>query len=304
VRHPRGAASLVSGPVSAQQGRRRRWLLATIVVAITAVGTTAVVVRLTVFRDRSRAVSLDQARARFRDAVGPTSTTTRRSAAPSAQIAQPAPTSPPTTVSRPSLVAPGVYRYRTTGEESVDVLSGATHPYPDETTITVTPDGCGVVLRWDALKERRDEWRLCNDQSGIELQPRGLQYHEFFGSADAEDVVCDRTVVFVPSVPSSGPTPVHQECTLAADPWLPTWEVFGVTQHTVGQDTIDVRHVRMVVDDQDDYWEHTVVDWYVAEDGLPVEVSAVKESRSPSPVGAVVYREQYRLDLVSRAPLT
>ena len=131
----------------------------------------------------------------------------------------------------------------------------------------------------------------------------GLQYHEFFGSADAEDVVCDRTVVLVPSVPSSGPSPVHQECTLAADPWLPTWEVLGVTERTVDHDRIDVRHVRMVIADEDDYWEHTVVDWYVAEDGLPVEMSSVKESRSPSPIGAVVYREQYKLDLVSRAPL-
>ena len=73
--------------------------------------------------------------------------------------------------SRPSLVAPGVYRYRTTGEESVDVLGGATHHYPDETTITVTPDGV-VSPRWDALKERRDEWRLCDRPDGIELQPR------------------------------------------------------------------------------------------------------------------------------------
>ena len=32
-------------------------------------------------------------------------------------------------------------------------------------------------------------------------------------------------------------------------------------------------------------------------------MSSVKESRSPSPIGAVVYREQYKLDLVSRAPL-
>ena len=47
-----GIASLGTGVRPA--GRRRRWLPATIVVAITAVGTTAVVVRLTVFRDRSQ----------------------------------------------------------------------------------------------------------------------------------------------------------------------------------------------------------------------------------------------------------
>ena len=41
---------------------------------------------------------------------------------------------------------------------------------------------------------------------------------------------------------------------MAADPWLPTWEVLGVTEHTVDHDRIDVRHVRMVIADEDDYW--------------------------------------------------
>ena len=65
---------------------------------------------------------------------------------------------------------------------------------------------------------------------------------------------------------------------MAADPWLPTWEVLGVTERTVDHDRIDVRHVRMVIADEDDYCEHTVVDWYVAEDGLPVEMSSVKSA--------------------------
>ena len=84
------------------------------------------------------------------------------------------------------------------------MLGGATHHYPDETTITVTPDGV-VSPRWDALKERRDECGGCATARTASSSSRGLQYHEFFGSADAEDVVCDRTVVLVPSVPSSVP---------------------------------------------------------------------------------------------------
>ncbi len=66
---------------------------------------------------------------------------------------------------------------------------------------------------------------------------------------------------------------------------------------------VAVQHVRMTVDDNDKYWEHTVVDWYLADTGLPVEVRSTKESRSPSPIGGVDYREQYHLELVSTIPL-
>jgi hypothetical protein len=84
---------------------------------------------------------------------------------------------------------------------------------------------------------------------------------------------------------------------------LPTWTVGERSQRQVEGAEIEVRHVQMRVEDDDEYWEHTVVDWYLAADGLPVEVVATKESRSPSPVGGVVYREDYRLELESSTPL-
>ena len=137
------------------------------------------------------------------------------------------------------------------------------------------------------------------------LQAIGLQYHEFYGQPDSEDVACDRTIVVVP--PHAMPTPVspvQQSCTLADDPWLPTWVVLERSERNVGGEPVEVGHVRMTIEDDDEYWEHTVVDWFLADDGLPVEVAAVKQSRSPSPVGGVVYHEEYRLELVSMTPLS
>ena len=60
----------------------------------------------------------------------------------------------------------------------------------------------------------------------------------------------------------------------------------------------------MTVEDDDEYWEHTTADWYLADSGLPVSVSVETSSRSPSIVGAVVYRETYELQLESVSPLT
>jgi hypothetical protein len=202
----------------------------------------------------------------------------------------------------PALVRPGVYRYATTGQESIDALDGATHAYPSETTITVTPSGCGVRLRWDALHERWDEWRLCATPGGIELQRNGTQYHEFFGQPDDEAVACDTTVLLLPTTTGMVP-PVQQPCLLAEDPWAPSWEVLERSTRTVDGHDIDVRHVVMRIEDPDEYWEQTRIDWFLATDGLPVEVTSTKASLSPSPIGPVEYREEYRLVLVSLEPL-
>lgn len=197
---------------------------------------------------------------------------------------------------------PGVYRYRTSGAEGIDVLGGTEHPYPDETTITVVPDGCGTSLRWDALQERWDQWHLCVAAAGIQLQTDGIQYHEFFGQGESEAVVCDAQVLLVPIAPQAR-DPVQQSCLLASDPWLPLWEVLETDHRTVEGRDLRVQHVRMTIDDNDDFWEHLVVDWYLADNGLPIEVVETKTSRSPSAVGPVQYHEQYHLQVVSLTPL-
>ena len=201
-----------------------------------------------------------------------------------------------------SLVDPGVYVYRTSGSESVDAFTGVTHEYPAETTITVTSEGCGVLLRWDALQERHEEWRLCTTEAGIELQPRSLQYHEFFDQETPEDVVCDMPTLVVP-VTDEPIEPNALTCTIDDRPWLPTWEVLESDVREIDGATIDVRHVRMTIDDNDEHFEHYVADWMLAPNGLPVELSVSKQSKSPTVVGDVIYDETVQLELVSTEPL-
>jgi hypothetical protein len=282
-------------------------------VAVAIVVIAAIFVRSVLLRDRARAVPVDEALAIFRaETTTTTTTTTTATSTPTTTTAAiPATTaettsSPETTVevppTAPSLVEPGIYRYTTTGSEDVDALGGATHDYPAETTLTVVASGCGVHLRWDALRERRDEWALCATGDGIELQPDGVQYHEFFGQPDEEAVACASPVLVVP-VTATPPPAVHQSCTLANDPWSPSWEVLERATRSIDGTDIGVQHVRMTIDDDDEYWEHTVVDWYLADSGLPVEVRSTKESRSPSPIGGVIYHEHYDLELISIVPL-
>ena len=275
----------------------RRSIVVTAAVVVVVVGA-VVVVREVVLRDRSRAVSVDAALDRFRS-----STTTIATTAPSVATTVINSTVPSTLPPIATLAEVGIYRYRTTGTESIDALDGASHDYPAETTVTVTADGCGVLMRWDALVERYDEWRLCATDSGIELQPNGRQYHEFFSQPDDEGVVCDRGVVLVPTTVTANLPPVSQQCMLAEDPWVPVWQVLERGTRDVDGVAVEVQHVRMTITDDDQYSEHTQIDWYLDPHGLPVDATGVKVSTTPSPIGPVTYHEQYHIELESTTPL-
>lgn len=271
----------------------RRWPRGRValVAVVTVVAVGAIAAALLWPRDTTRVVPVEEAVDNYRAATIPVETS-----APG--------TSPPGTTGAETLalVAPGVYRYATSGWEDIDALNGARHDYPAETTITVTTEGCGVRLRWEALRERRDEWRLCVTERGIEFQPDAIQYHEFFEQPELEHLACDRAVVVVPSGEAPSDSEV-QSCRLADDPWVATWTVLERTTLPVGDTEVPVWHVRMTVDDNDDHWEHTTTDWFLDDHGLPVAVTSTKESNSPSPIGDVRYRETYELSVDSLTPL-
>jgi hypothetical protein len=201
------------------------------------------------------------------------------------------------------LPAYGVYRLATAGSESVDILGGATHQYPGETTLTVTPDGCGVRLRWDLLKERNEEWLLCGTPDGVELQPAFVFYHEFFGTGEKEDVTCEPGVLLVPTDGEPRP-PVQMSCAKRGGVWQPVWQVLGTEQRTLEGRSVRVTQVRMTIDNNDTYFEHVTQDWWLLDNGLPLEMSATKTSKSSTDiVGDVVYSEQFSVSLVSATPM-
>ena len=252
----------------------------------------AVVVSRVLLNDTARMVDADEAVERFR-----AQTTVAPTTAPAAASTTTA------AVALATTPAPGVYRYATVGIETIDSLGGTEHAYPAETTLTVTPDGCGVLLRWDLLKERYEEFRLCATLEGIELQPTSAAYHEFFGVGQRQEIVCDREVLVVPSDGATREV-VPLVCTIDQQLWLPEWEVVGSELLTVAGSPVDTTHVRMHIADEDQYWERTVVEWWLDEHGLPVRMTTTKESKSPSDlVGDVIYTEQYTADLVSLDPL-
>ncbi|MCE9622187.1 MAG: hypothetical protein K8R99_07585 [Actinomycetia bacterium] len=270
--------------------RRRRlfwWLSSVVFVVIAAL----LFVRLVVFDDHTTPLTTDEVLARYR-----ASTVAATVLATTTTVAAELPTLPPT----------GVYLYTTEGRESIDALEGTEHVYPDETTITFAATGCGVEMRWDALVERHDEWNLCVTSAGIELQPTGGSYHVFFGQEKIEPIVCDRTVLLLPSDVAEPPTTaeaVPLTCTIGGEPWLPVWQVLERGVRTVEGVDIAVQHVQMTVVDEDEFHEHITLDWYLDDHGLLIAATLSKETLADTVLGGVTYKESYTLALKSLTPL-
>lgn len=270
--------------------RRRRVVFAAVVVVLVA----AVIVRTVVLNDEVHRVTPADALHQYHE-----HTTTSGAVPQSSTVG----TGTSVVAVAQSLPPVGVYVYRTVGTETIDAVGGSTHTYPDETTMTVIADGCGVLLRWDVLKERRERWLLCATDEGIAMHADGAQsFHEFFGQTQVEDLTCDRDVVLVPS-DDQPRGPVGLTCLLGEMNWQPVWEVLERGQRTIGTTTVDVQHVRMTITDDDQYFEHITLDWYLDEHGLPIVASLTKESLSDTAFGDVTYTERYSYEIVSLTPL-
>lgn len=273
----------------------RRSVAVVVAVSISAAVVAVLVVRAVWLHDSTRTVDADEALDRYRS-----STTVAPDSNPDSTLA-PATTEPSAVLL--TLPAPGVYLYATSGSESVDLLGGAVHSYPPRTTLTVTPSGCGVHLRWDLLAERREEWDLCVTGAGIEYQPRSTAYHEFFGQGEENAAECDRAVVVRPVEVVEGAI-TEPRCTIRGSEWLPRWEVIGTDTRLLEGHEVDTVHVRLTVNDTDGYLEQTTVDWWLDEHGLPVEMRGTEDSTADSgAVGDLRYVEQYQAALVSSDPM-
>ena len=185
----------------------------------------------------------------------------------------------------------------------MDTLGGADHTYPVETTITVTREDCGVRLRWDVLRERHEEWRLCLGPNGVGLQTTGTSFHEFFQHGQLEQLVCARDALLVPA-DHRPRKPVAMGCHLDADEYLPAYEVLETGTRTVEGAAVAVTHVRMTVEMPGPFFEHTTFDYWLDDHGLPVWMAEKKVSRSAAEiVGSVTYTEEFTAALASLTPL-
>ena len=199
-----------------------------------------------------------------------------------------------------SPVALGVYQYATSGFDGVDALTGARHDYPEITTITVVPYGCGVRVRWDIAVERWDSWDWCLDDDGLR-QTGWVGYHEFFGTPGENDYTCDGD-----PRPLDAPagTTWTMTCRMAERTTTSfTGTVIERTTLPVAGTEIPVLHLRYEVDVVGESTGHQSVEgWYRTTDGLPVREHLTITTQQDTVIGTTNFEETYAIDLLTPTP--
>jgi hypothetical protein len=202
---------------------------------------------------------------------------------------------------RPGEPAPGVYRYRSSGEESVSALGGQTNSYPPVTTLTITPTPCGVDARWDVLTGRYDIYHRCRRANGSWVLTGMVISDRFFNQTHADTYTCDH-LVELPAEPTLH-TRRTGRCVQGENTTQFTYEVVGLETLTIGGVPVSTVHLKITAVQGGGRGgggvEHR---WVEAGTNLVVRARDRERDTSESPLGEVTYTQRYDLELVSLTP--
>ena len=268
----------------AELSRARRWpWVAAGVLAVLGLAAVALTLR---FRDTETPVSVTEALERFESDAAPT----------------PVPTEQPEQGQVDVLPSPGVYVYSTAGGEEIDALGGTRHDYPRETALTVRTGGCGVVLTWQPLEERFEEWELCLRDGSLTM-PSYTAFHRFFGTDDRQDFLCEPAIVLIPRLGAEGSDSATCETSRNL---VETVQVTVLAREVLTVGTSEVEAVGLEFEIASEGSAHGTTSaemWISTETGAVVRWSETVESVSTSLIGDVTYAEQFDMQLTMLEPV-
>ncbi len=194
----------------------------------------------------------------------------------------------------------GVYVYATTGEESISALGGRRHRYPARSSITVTRAGCGMELRWDVLRTRRNTWEVCPEADGQRLAA-WTEAHNFVGRDDVTPWRCVGTAWLPPDHTAGSSSPYR--CDGAGTQQRGTVLVVGEEAVAVGTTAVDTVRLRINVTETGEARGPLVEErWLEPVTGLPVRIRYRVTTKNASPIGDVTFVERYDLRLLALQP--
>ena len=196
---------------------------------------------------------------------------------------------------------PGVYVYATEGFEKVDAFLGSRHDYPTETTITASPGGCGLVLRWDALEQRSTIWDLCPSPRGWAIREY-RELHRFFGNTEHSDYRCEKGSVWWP-VPGEPGAAWTRRCASKKATEVTKGTLVGLETVRVGGEAVEAVHLSLELTLAGTTRGTGTFDvWLSPESGLPLRVDSTNDNRTRTMIGDVHYEERFSLSLASLEP--
>ncbi len=200
------------------------------------------------------------------------------------------------------LPLPGVYRYRTSGDEQLN-FGGITRTFPTATNMIVTDDRCATD-RWDPLEQHMEGLVECPLRGGAYGITSSLTYEEIAGVQTTDVISCPTDTYLVPPDPRAGErwkTKCHSTGLNVVSSGL----VVGNSPVNVGGQTVPAIHTRLTLrfsgsesgTNPNDYWVSP-------KDGLILaQRETVDVSQQAGPLGSVHYRERMAITLASSTPV-
>jgi hypothetical protein len=141
---------------------------------------------------------------------------------------------------------PGVYTYRTSGSESLNLV-GMSRSFPSSTSMIVADGRCATVS-WVPITQHTEATTVCNAPNGALTVPKLVTDESIAGSTTTSTIECPASTYLVPPAPSPGQR-WAATCALAspAEKVELAGRALGQSTMAVGGHTVSVMHTRLML---------------------------------------------------------
>ena len=199
--------------------------------------------------------------------------------------------------------AEGVYPHKTEGFERTDAAGGSRHDYPAESSVVIKHTECGLVTRWQPLKERWDESSFCSVGDALEIRTFTM-YHEFFQKGQQDNYRCPPgSVVFDRREPVGASW--MWNCDMEGASVDTQTRVAAIETVNIGGRSI--KAVRMRYQSRlTGKTEGAQIQerWIDPESGMVLRLRSEVAAKTDSPFGRVTYEEKYLIEATTTTPRT
>ena len=200
---------------------------------------------------------------------------------------------------RNRLPAPGVYMYRTSGGEGLNLV-GVARSFPSTTSMIVADGRCATVS-WVPITQHTEATTVCDGTDGALTVPRLVTDESIAGTTATSTIDCPATAYLLPPAARPGQR-WAVTCSLAnpAEKVGLTGEALGPSTLTVGGHAVSVEHIRFTLTfTGPDHGTNPTDFWIVPSSGLIVrEHETVRVNQ-----GSVLYNEDMDATLTGLDPV-
>lgn len=171
---------------------------------------------------------------------------------------------------RNRLPAPGVYTYRTSGGEGLNLV-GMTRSFPSSTSMIVADGRCAIVS-WVPILQHTEKTTVCNAPNGALTIPKLVTDESIAGSTTTSTITCPATAYLVPPAARPGQR-WGVTCSLASpsEKVAMTGEALGRSTMVISGQSVPVMHARVTLDfDGAERGTNPTDFWFVPDTGLIV----------------------------------